>query len=255
MLTIANHTMSPTDKRSVPSVPVMLRYMKVVAAVVTLVCLSLIVVQLNPNYKQTIVITQPNPNTQSPHTNRHLSTSSEEPVLSKESATGGAVAGEAAAKEPPVKAVSEAVSDSKRKVPRLLCLVTTSPKNHKTKAMAVSETWGKKCDRLLFVSSRYESGLPIILAACEKEDHDHLWCKNRKGIIEAHKLFDGQYDWFLKADDDTYVVVENLKHLVSTHDPNEPIWFGCPFKYPGSHHIKYHSGGQSTTVCLRSQIS
>ena len=102
----------------------------------------------------------------------------------------------------------------KIKSPRILCLVTTSPSNHKTKAIAVSETWGQRCDTLLFVSSQPEKGLPIIDVKCEKEDHDHLWCKNRKGIEEAHKRFKDGYDWFLKADDDTYVVVENLRHLV-----------------------------------------
>ena len=126
---------------------------------------------------------------------------------------------------------------------RILCLVTTTPKNHKTKAIAVKETWGKRCDVLLFVSSKLEAGLPIIKADCSADDHDHLWCKNRKGVIEAHNHFYDDYDWFYKADDDTYAVIENLRYLISGYEPTDPIWFGCPFHFSGKYKTKYHSGG------------
>ena len=46
---------------------------------------------------------------------------------------------------------------------------------------------------------------------------------------------------FAKADDDTYVIVENLRYMLQTYDPQDPIWFGC--KYSPYVERGYMSGG------------
>ena len=37
-------------------------------------------------------------------------------------------------------------------------------------------------------------------------------------------------DWFLKADDDSYIIIENLKAILQQHNPLVPIQFGCRFR-------------------------
>ena len=47
-------------------------------------------------------------------------------------------------------------------------------------------------------------------------------------------------DWFLKADDDTFVIVENLKNLLQHHNTNAPVYFGHNFKYLGGYMAGLH---------------
>ena len=46
--------------------------------------------------------------------------------------------------------------------------------------------------------------------------------------VYAHYMYEA--DWFLKADDDTYVVMENLRYMLQPYNSSQPIYFGCKFK-------------------------
>ena len=49
------------------------------------------------------------------------------------------------------------------------------------------------------------------------------------------------YDWYLKADDDTFIFVDNLRQFVADKNSSSPVTFGYDFKV----YIEkgYHSGG------------
>ncbi len=50
-----------------------------------------------------------------------------------------------------------------------------------------------------------------------------------------------QYDWYFKADMDSYVFVDNLRSFLKTKNSSSPVTFGYDFKRLVAH--GYHSGG------------
>lgn len=123
---------------------------------------------------------------------------------------------------------------------RLLCWVMTSPENLYSKAIHVKDTWGKRCDHLLFASDSYDPSFPTINITVQSGT-EHLVDKTIAAFDYIYKYYLHKADWFLKADDDTYIVVENLRYLLSRHDPQEPVFFGNHFM-TGSR-IGFMSGG------------
>ncbi|XP_003746014.1 glycoprotein-N-acetylgalactosamine 3-beta-galactosyltransferase 1 [Galendromus occidentalis] len=113
---------------------------------------------------------------------------------------------------------------------RVLCWVMTEPHSHKRKAQHVKSTWGKRCNVLLFMSSVNDSSLPTVALRIEKEDRNHLWEKTKLAFEYVHRNHRDDADWFVKADDDTYMVVENLRFMLAPHDTARPIYFGHKFR-------------------------
>ncbi|KER23236.1 hypothetical protein T265_08847 [Opisthorchis viverrini] len=60
----------------------------------------------------------------------------------------------------------------------------------------------------------------------EPEVRSHLWVKMRKILRELYHVAD-DYDYFYKADDDTYAFVSNLRQFLAAEDePSEPVMWG-----------------------------
>lgn len=104
----------------------------------------------------------------------------------------------------------------------------TRPENLLKKVQHVRDTWAKHCNLVLYMSSQ-SSDFPTV-GLNVSEGRSQLYWKTIRAFqyLHAHHLQDA--DWFLKADDDTFVVVENLRYLLSRHDTEEPVYFGHRFR-------------------------
>lgn len=97
---------------------------------------------------------------------------------------------------------AEEVSDEIFRDVKVLCLVMTYPANHKTKAVFVKETWGMRCNKLLFMTNEHDPLLETVIIN-QNETRDLLWGKTKKSFQYAFDQYFDEFDWFLKADDDT----------------------------------------------------
>lgn len=87
---------------------------------------------------------------------------------------------------------------------RILCYVFTHADNHKTKVRHVINTWGKRCNKLLIMSTKEDPEIPGIVVLPVENGRSHLWFKARFALKYVHDHHLKDADWFLRADDDKY---------------------------------------------------
>ncbi|CAG7705358.1 unnamed protein product [Allacma fusca] len=99
--------------------------------------------------------------------------------------------------------INSSVASRLEKEVRIVCWIMTRPVNATEKILAVKKTWGRRCTKLLILSSANNTETGTMGLNNTQEGRDWLWAKTKEAFkyIYANHLEDGE--WFLKADDDT----------------------------------------------------
>ncbi|CAF5205671.1 unnamed protein product, partial [Rotaria magnacalcarata] len=106
---------------------------------------------------------------------------------------------------------------------RVLCWIPTTLKRL-DRAVVVYDTWAKRCDQSIFVigGSRPSpppdtSKYPFTIAYLDNENVEKYKFLSEKVLLSLLHIYNNygkDYDWFFKGDDDTFVIVENLRHFL-----------------------------------------
>jgi glycoprotein-N-acetylgalactosamine 3-beta-galactosyltransferase len=96
---------------------------------------------------------------------------------------------------------NETLSNLLYKEVKILCMVMTHPKNHRTKAIHIKNTWGHRCNKLIFMSSELDLMLDTVVLPIQ-ESRESLWNKTRASFQYVYEHHGKDYDFFMKADDD-----------------------------------------------------
>ena len=133
---------------------------------------------------------------------------------------------------------------------RLLCMVITTPANYITKAVHVAATWGSDCTRLVFVSDDSEPGAVKpqhlnILELPGVAGRERLWQKVSAGLVSVWREYQEDFDFVIKADDDTFMVLDNLRYLLSGLQPGKEFVLGHLQHDRG---VSYLSGGSGYVI-------
>ncbi|XP_064553431.1 uncharacterized protein LOC135438844 [Drosophila montana] len=132
----------------------------------------------------------------------------------------------------PALSADDTVAKQLYKQVRILCVLLTYPHNYEKVAKSIRQTWGRRCNKLIVFSSRTQksaTGVPTV-ALNVTEGYDYLWGKAKAAFKHVYTHHLDEADWFFKADDDTYAIIDNMRYMLHTHKPDEPVYFGCKFK-------------------------
>ncbi|XP_053609242.1 glycoprotein-N-acetylgalactosamine 3-beta-galactosyltransferase 1-like [Plodia interpunctella] len=143
------------------------------------------------------------------------------------------------------------IADALRERVKVLCLVMTSP-DHDVKAIHVKQTWGKRCNKLIFFSTQGDAELPAIKVEDSAQNSWKMMKEAHRYIYQNH-LFDA--DWFLQADDLTYVILENLRYMLMNHNTTEPIYFGSSVKGPAFYMKQVFRSSRAGIVLSREALT
>jgi glycoprotein-N-acetylgalactosamine 3-beta-galactosyltransferase len=145
--------------------------------------------------------------------------------------------------------------------PRIFCFILTQSSSIATKAKAVYNAWVHKCDNYKFVlkfpanltknneilnfamsmkNESIELNDLVEPMAFGEDKYKVLTTKVYLTLVHLYRKYN-YYDWYLKADDDTFVFVDNLRQFLADKDPAQPITYGYNFKTIVEK--GYHSGG------------
>ena len=91
------------------------------------------------------------------------------------------------------------------------------------------------------MSSKEDKDFPAIGLPNTKEGRGHIEFKSKMDWKYIHEHYINDYDFFVKVDTDTYLVVENLEFL-SDKDPTKPHYYGHLYT-PKNRNLTYPAGG------------
>jgi hypothetical protein len=152
----------------------------------------------------------------------------------------------------------------------VFCAIYTYPGN-KHQANAIRDTWGRRCDGIMFASTETIHDKAIVNlphAGKHKGMYKGIWQKVRSMLGYIYDNFLNDYDFFLLSGDDTFVIVENLKAFLASpqvmdhaggHGYPKPMYTGSwvhPFWLLKEGYSKdfYYMGGGAGYVLNRAAV-
>jgi hypothetical protein len=149
---------------------------------------------------------------------------------------------------------------SESKSPKIFCIILTDNSNNSyLQQNIIYNSWAKKCDNYKFimtVPTDLNLGSTVNIDDGIEFEYNNLSFIQPPGYVKdnyttlSEKMFMtfkylynhyNDYDWYLKADHDTYIFMDNLRKFISDKNASLPVTYGYDFKVivPNG----YHSGG------------
>uniref|UniRef100_A0A0K0FQ06 N-acetylgalactosaminide beta-1,3-galactosyltransferase n=1 Tax=Strongyloides venezuelensis TaxID=75913 RepID=A0A0K0FQ06_STRVS len=134
---------------------------------------------------------------------------------------------------------------------KIFCVILTSKVNRE-RAILQKKTWVKRCDNHIFGSGEESEDIPTF-KAYHDDGYSFSFGKMKNTLSHVWRKYGNKYDWYIKADDDTYVIMENLRAFLLNEDPSKHGYHGFRMAVGGkSNPHAYTSGGAGYVMSRRS---
>lgn len=107
----------------------------------------------------------------------------------------------------------------------ILCWIYMHQKSD-DRIKAINSTWGARCTKVLFLSN-FESDTPDVIDIRSLSTNATVKSDNIKAAYQyIYSKYRDDFDWFLKAEDDAYIVLENLRYFLYAFESSQPLSLG-----------------------------
>ena len=82
------------------------------------------------------------------------------------------------------------------------------------------------------MSSKADDDVPTVKLELGEggDNYNYLWGKTKSAFRYVYQNHFEDYDWFLKTDDDSYLIMENLRYFLKDYNSSDPVYFGRRYK-------------------------
>ncbi|UJR16089.1 hypothetical protein I4U23_003001 [Adineta vaga] len=116
--------------------------------------------------------------------------------------------------------------------PSIFCFVLSSNDRHLTSSRAIVYSWGKRCDRFYFVTRLQNTSVDLMMIEHFENTSNITPMTITQQTLEVliylyeHHPY-SSYHWFVRASDDSFVIMPNLRRLINQlhlqQKKNKPI--------------------------------
>ncbi|XP_019641054.1 PREDICTED: chondroitin sulfate synthase 1-like [Branchiostoma belcheri] len=118
--------------------------------------------------------------------------------------------------------------------------VMTAGKFLHTRATACNNTWGRQVSKVEFFSQRgswEDDRLPVVSLPGVSDDVYPPQTKAFRMLQHVCRTHGQRYDWFMRADDDSYIHVDRLMRFLAKIDSSKKVYMGQPgYGFPAVRH-------------------
>ncbi|XP_071950590.1 glycoprotein-N-acetylgalactosamine 3-beta-galactosyltransferase 1-like [Antedon mediterranea] len=110
---------------------------------------------------------------------------------------------------------------------RILCF-TITPQNQLPTAQYQLKTWGKHCDKFVILTSGGKTGNDVEVISLPN-GAQHSWNRLKSSLQWCLKQNLDNYDWIVKVEYDTFLILENLRYMLIMHSTSIKDYIGQVF--------------------------